>query len=57
MERAILEAFAARYPASAQRRGGRPLRISNWVELLPAAFGSASGRLSFLDAMERLAGL
>ncbi|OHE71944.1 MAG: hypothetical protein A2Z99_00245 [Treponema sp. GWB1_62_6] len=56
MERAILEAFAARYPASAQRRGGRPLRISNWVELLPAAFGSASGRLSFLDAMERLAG-
>jgi len=56
MERAILETFAARYPASAQRRGGRPLRISNWVELLPAAFGSAAGRLSFLDAMERLAG-
>lgn len=56
MEKAILEAFAARYPASAQRRGGRPVRISNWVEALPRAFASGADRLSFLDAMERLAG-
>ena len=54
MERAILNAFAARYPASAQRRGGKALRLRNWELILPEAFASASARLSFLDAMERL---
>jgi hypothetical protein len=54
MERRILESFAARYPASAQRRGGRRLRLRDWPELLPAAFASAESRCSFLEAMERL---
>lgn len=54
MERRILEVFAARYPASAQRRGGRPMRVKAWEELLPDAFATGAARLSFLDAMERL---
>ncbi|MFA6505055.1 MAG: DUF2399 domain-containing protein [Treponemataceae bacterium] len=54
MERAILESFAARYPSSAQRRGGKPLRLRDWESTLPGAFASAAARLSFLDAMERL---
>ena len=53
-ERRILELFAERYPASAQRRGGRALRLRAWPELMSEAFSSADARLSFLDAMERL---
>jgi len=56
MERNILELFAARYPASAQRRGGRPLRLKDWDRLLGEAFASADALHSFLDAMERLEG-
>ncbi len=56
MERNILELFAARYPASAQRRGGRPLRLKDWDRLLGEAFVSADSLHSFLDAMERLEG-
>lgn len=54
MEGKILALFAARYPASAQRRGGRALRLRDWPRLLPDAFSSADARHSFLDAMERL---
>jgi len=56
MERKILELFAARYPASAQRRGGRALRLKGWDKLLPDAFTSADVLHSFLDIMERLEG-
>ncbi len=54
MERRILQRFAARYPGSAQRRGGRSLRLKNWDRLLPEAFAGADARRSFLDALERL---
>ena len=54
MERRILELFAERYRSSAQRRGGRALRLRAWPELMSEAFSSADARLSFLDAMERL---
>lgn len=54
MEREILALFAERYPASAQRRGGKPLRLRRWRQLLPDAFSSAASRLSFLEAAERL---
>jgi len=54
MEAPILALFAARYPASAQRRGGRPLRLKAWDKLLPEAFAGADAVHSFLDTMERL---
>jgi hypothetical protein len=54
MESAILETFAEAYPASAQRRGGRALRLRNWSARLPSAFASAAAQLTFLDTMERL---
>jgi hypothetical protein len=54
MERRILDFLADRYPASAQRRGGRPLRVKDWEKIMPQAFASADARHSFLDAMERL---
>ncbi|MBN1242946.1 MAG: DUF2399 domain-containing protein [Spirochaetales bacterium] len=53
-ERSILEAFAARYPASAMRSGGRSLRLRGWDALVPGAVESAEALESFLSAMERL---
>lgn len=53
-ERAILELFARRYPASAMRRGGRALRLREWAKLLPEWHTSLDARLAFLDAMEAL---
>lgn len=54
-ELTILEAFAARYPGSAMRLGGRALRLRGWDALAPGSADSAEARESFLSAMERLA--
>jgi hypothetical protein len=53
-EKAILEHFADRYPQSAMRSGGRPLRLRSWERLLPQFFRSADDLGSFLSAMENL---
>jgi len=53
-EREILQIFAERYPASAMRSGGRPLRIRNWETLSPATFRSADALGRFLGSMEKL---
>jgi hypothetical protein len=53
-ERIILEEFAARYRSSAQRSGGRSVRIADWSAVFPGIKQSADEKLLFLDAMEKL---
>ncbi|AEJ20330.1 DUF2399 domain-containing protein [Gracilinema caldarium] len=50
----ILHVFAASYPRSAMRQGGRPLRLRHWEQLLPEAYASAMEQEGFLQAMEWL---
>jgi len=53
-ERIILEEFALRYRSSAQRSGGRKVRIDDWVKIFPEITRDADKKSSFLDAMEKL---
>ena len=53
-ERDILLAFAERYPRSAMRTGGRPLRLRDWETRDPAITRSAEAFSIFLDSMEAL---
>lgn len=53
-ERDILLAFADRYPRSAMRTGGRPLRLRDWEERDPTITRSAESLTSFLETMEAL---
>jgi hypothetical protein len=50
----ILNLFAAFYPRSSMRQGGRPLRLRQWEQLLPEAYASAMEQEDFLQTMEGL---
>ena len=52
--RRILEIFVERYPTSAQFRGGRRLRLSNWPQRLPGIAGDLDRKEDFLDAVDEL---
>lgn len=53
-EEAILRVFAEGYPNSAQFRGGRKLRKSNWEGIFPAIEVSVDDKNAFLAAVETL---
>jgi len=53
-ERDILLAFAERYPRSAMRTGGRPLRLRDWEARDPTITRSAESLTIFLETMEAL---
>ncbi len=53
-ERDILLAFAERYPRSAMRTGGRPLRLRDWEKRDPSITRSAESLTTFLETMEAL---
>ncbi len=53
-ERIILNAFAARFAQSAQRRGGRKIRISDWNKFAPEIYFKAEEKIRFLDALAKL---
>ena len=53
-EREILLAFAERYPRSAMRTGGRPLRLRDWETRDPTITRSAESLTTFLETMETL---
>ena len=53
-EREILLAFAERYPRSAMRTGGRPLRLRDWETRDPTITRSAESLTTFLETMEAL---
>jgi len=52
--RRILCSFLERYPSSAQKRGGRKLRLAKWDNRLPAISRDLEGKERFLDAVEEL---
>ncbi|MBN1525100.1 MAG: DUF2399 domain-containing protein [Spirochaetales bacterium] len=54
-ERAILERFAASFPASAHYREGRPLRFSGWERYFPEITTDAQAKEAFLASVESLA--
>ncbi len=52
--RAILEAFAEAYPASAQFSGGRRLRLGAWEKRIPETVDDVEAKDDFLSAAEAL---
>lgn len=50
----ILKIFAESYPGSAQFKGGRKLRKSDWEKLLPEINDSPDNKEAFISAVEEL---
>jgi hypothetical protein len=50
----LLQVFLAAYPASAQMRGGRKLRRSNWADVFPGISSSVEEKEQFLEAVDEL---